>query len=283
MKVGLKHSSDANNNDENIIKQYISEIKNIKVLTAEEEKKLSREIMDGNKSSRDHLVRSNLKLVIKIAKQYAGASASLLDLIQEGNIGLIKAAEKFDYKKECKFSTYAAWWIKHSIFKFLMQKCREIRLPFRKEKLLRDIKKAKQVISEDKINTREISKSLKVEESMIKSLLNITKPVISIDIESQDSSVTLKDVINANDEYEPYNIVKKIFIREETEKLLNSLFEMEREILRYRYGLLNGEYYTLEKTSRFFGISPETVRQIEMRALKKLKQQNSESKNLLYD
>ena len=264
---------------------YLCQIRNDRLLTAEEEKDLSRRILQGDKAARENLINSNLRLVVKIARGYLTHDMDLLDLIQEGNLGLIKAAEKFDFRKNVRFSTYASFWIKQSIARALSNKSRMIRLPHRKEEKLRKIAKASQRFS--KINGRtpgaeELSSETKIEEQEIRNILRLPEKVLSIESANDGEGYSLKSVLQ-DSKYDPDYIVMRKYLKEKTTEMLRILTEKERKVLLYRYSFINGRKYTLKDIGETLALSPETVRQIEMKALKKIREHFSHLKELLWD
>jgi RNA polymerase primary sigma factor len=256
------------------LKTYFNQIKGRPLLTFEEELELSRRIEAGDNEARQQLIEANLKLVVKIAKSFKTSDVALLDLIQEGNLGLMKAAEKFDFRKRVRFSTYASWWIKQSIVRALSNKRRAIRLPHRKEEKIRKINKVINMLSQKYMRTPdipEIASELNMTEREITALLSVSHHIVSLDSENSDISGTLQEVLE-DYSYDPDNELMRKSLREETLKHLNSLKEKEREIIKYRFSFYGGKKYTLKTIGARMGISPETVRQIEMRALAKLKE-----------
>jgi RNA polymerase primary sigma factor len=264
---------------------YLYKIRNDRLLTADEEKDLSKRILKGDKIARKNLINSNLRLVVKIARGYLTHDMDLLDLIQEGNLGLIKAAEKFDFRKNVRFSTYASFWIKQSIARALSNKSRMIRFPHRKEEKLRKISKASQKFS--KLNGRtpnaeELSSETKIEKQEIRSILRLPERVLSIESATEGDNYSLQGILQ-DSKYDPDFIVMRKYLREKTSEMLQILTEKERKVLLYRYSFINGKKYTLKNIGETLGISPETVRQIEMKALKKIREHFSHLKELLWD
>ncbi len=265
------------------LKSYFEQIKKTSLLTAVEEKDLSKRIQTGDDTAQKRLVESNLRLVVKIAKSYLTSELSLLDLIQEGNLGLIKAATKFDYKKNVRFSTYASWWIKQAIVRALSNKRRTIRLPHRKEEILRKINKTYNALSQKLMrepNIAEVAVAVGLKEEDVISILNMSTSVVSLDGESSDDSGSLQEVIE-DYSFDPDRELMIKSLREETMKFLESLDEKEKEIIMYRFSFYGGKY-TLKTIGDKMGISPETVRQIEIKALKKLSECARDLKEYVY-
>ncbi len=264
---------------------YLYQLKKDKLLTADEEKSLSKKILQGDGQARETLIKSNLRLVVKIAKGYISREMDLLDLIQEGNLGLIKAADKFDFRKNVRFSTYASFWIKQSIARALSNKSRLIRLPHRKEEKLRKVTRAQQKLSKDfgrTADNSELASETKIDQDEIRSILNLPDKVLSIESSNNDDSYSLKNTVE-DPKYNPDNIVMKNYLKEKTEEMLDILTEKEKKVLLYRYSFLKGEKYTLKDIGEQLLISPETVRQIELRALKKIREHFSHLKEFLRD
>jgi len=265
------------------LNSYLFHIRNGYLLTAEEEKSLSRRIMSGDRSARERLINSNLRLVVKIAKGYPSQEMDLIDLIQEGNLGLIKAAEKYDFTKNVRFSTYASFWIKQSITRALANKSKMIRLPHRKEEKLRKITKASQRLSKMSgctPDTSALSRETKLDESEVSSILQLPKKVLSIESTGESEVCSLKNIIE-DPKYNPDFIVMRNYLKEKTKEMLTILTAKERDILLYRYAFINGKKDTLKNIGDKLKISPETVRQIEIRALRKIREHFSHLKDFL--
>lgn len=270
---------------EDVLKTYFEQIKSTPLLSFQEELDLSRRIEKGDEPARQKLIESNLRLVVKIAKAYVSTDALLLDLIQEGNLGLIHAAQKYDYSKNVRFSTYANWWIKQSITRALANKRRPIRLPHRKEEALKKIQKAFNTLSQRlmrKPNTAEIAQEVHLPAEDVDNILTMTSSMVSLDAESgEDDSTSIIDLYE-DYTYSPDKDLLKDAMETDTRRFLELLAEREKKILMYRFEFYNGEKYTLKQIGEEMGISPETVRQIEMRALRKFKEQAVELKDYMY-
>jgi RNA polymerase primary sigma factor len=267
------------------LRSYFDQIKKTPLLTAEEERQLSKRIQKGNQQALKQLVEANLRLVVKIAKVFMTSDVSLLDLIQEGNLGLMRAASKFDYRKNVRFSTYASWWIKQSIVRSLSNKRRAIRLPHRKEELLRKINKAANALSQSLMReptVDELASEVGVDPSDINGLMNMSYNVVSLDGDSADDSGSLKDVFE-DYSYDPGAELMRKSLREDTLRSLSMLPDKEREIILYRYSFHGGKKWTLKTIGDKMGISPETVRQIEIRALKRLGETASDLRAYVYN
>ena len=270
--------------DDDTLKAYFNQIRKTPLLTFEEELHLSRRIEKGDVAARQQLVEANLRLVVKIAKAYVSTDVGLLDLVQEGNLGLLKAASKYDHRKKVRFSTYASWWIKQSITRALSNKRRSIRLPHRKEDALRKIQRAYNTLSQRlarRPSVEEVATDVGMESADVVQILNISNGPVSLDSEINADSGTLHDVFEDYSFAPDTEIMQKV-MREETLKFLERLREKEKQILLYRFAFYGGKKYTLKRISDEMGISPETVRQIEMRALRKLRQHASELEEFVY-
>lgn len=255
------------------LQAYYAAIRRNPLLDGDQEKELSRRVLAGDNSARQQLIECNLRLVVKIAKAYEVPDVALLDLIQEGNLGLIKAASRFDYRKDVRFSTYAAWWIKQSISRALANRRRAIRIPHRKEDSLKNIQRAYNFLSQKLMRSPsvdEIAEEVHLYREEVNEILQITSPLVSLETEINEESGTLMDLIE-DDTFSPEREVMEEAVSDETERLLQTLKERERQVMTYRYATSGGERYTLKWISDTMGISPETVRQIELRALRKLR------------
>ncbi len=267
------------------LRSYFDQIKKTPLLTAEQEQELSRLVQKGDHAAFSRLVEANLRLVVKIAKAFMTSDLSLLDLIQEGNLGLMRAASKFDYRRNVRFSTYASWWIKQAIVRSLSNKRRAIRLPHRKEELLRKISKATNCLSQSLMREptcQEIATEVGVETDDVQSLMEMSYNVVSLDGDSGDDSGSLKDVFE-DYSFDPGRELLRKSLREDTLRSLDMLPSKEKQILLYRYSFHGGKRYTLKKIGDKMGISPETVRQIEIRALRRLGETASELRAYVYN
>jgi RNA polymerase primary sigma factor len=252
---------------------YFSQIRNGRLLSFEEELELSRRIQNGDAAACSELVEANLRLVVKIAKSYIQSGVDIMDLIQEGNIGLITAARKYDYKKKVRFCTYAAWWIKQGIRRFLATRRREIRLPYRKDEALRKIQKAKMFLAHElrrSPSVEEIAKNTGIGRRDVVHAINAPAAVVSLDAGYESSSGSLHDT------YEDYTFSPEKHVIEKTmaediHKFLDTLLHKEQQVLLHRFSFYGNPRSTLKNLARQVGVSPETIRQIELRAVRKFR------------
>lgn len=264
--------------EDDALKSYFNEIKKHPLLSFEDEQELSRKIEKGDEKARHRLIEANLRLVVKIAKSYVSPGFGLLDIIQEGNMGLIRAAEKFDYRKQVRFSTYAAWWIRQSIVRALAKKQKAIRLPHRKNSLLKKVQRTYYQLSQEtehEPSSREIAEELGIDQVQVDQIMQMGNPVVSLDTEIGEDSSTLMDLYE-DKTYNPERNYMRQSLEEDTLRFLEHLKEREKQILLYRFSFYGGKKLTLKSIGQEMGISPETVRQIEMRALRKLKDHSEE-------
>jgi RNA polymerase primary sigma factor len=261
---------------EDTLKIYYERVKQIALLTAEEERDLSMRIQSGDAIARTRLIEANLRLVIKIARAFSNFDVPLIDLIQEGNMGLIKAAERFDYRRNVRFSTYASWWIKQAVTRSLVNSRRSIRLPHRKEELIKRIHKTYGYLSQTlsrEPSRGEIALELGISEHLVHEALDMSGNVIPLEADSDDEeSGSILDVY-ADETYSPDNELLRASAREKTVTLLEALMEKEREVLIHRFEFYGNSKKTLKGIGESMGISAETVRQIEKRAIRKLRNQ----------
>jgi RNA polymerase primary sigma factor len=267
------------------LQTYYDQIKSKRLLTSEEELDLARRIEEGDGEARKQLINANLRLVVKIAKSFKTPEVPLLDMIQEGNLGLMKAAEKFDHRRKVRFSTYASWWIKQSIVRALSNKRRAIRLPHRKEEKLRKIKKVAQVLSQDLMREPEIAE-IALEAGMnvgeVETILKASNTIVSLDGEADGNNGSLQELVE-DYTFDPNKELEVKSLQEATMKSLDSLKEREKKIIMYRYSFYGGRKYTLKSIGAELGISPETVRQIEIKALRKLREHAENLREYCYN
>lgn len=271
------------NNNLNLMSLYLSDIQKFNLLSKEEEYDLLRRIKEENdEQARQLLILSNLRLVISTAKKSLGNGLPLIDLISEGNIGLIKAINKFDYEKGHRFSTYAVWWIKQSIKKAIINIGRDIRIPSYKYEQLSKVNKVMKdymATHGEMPSTSYIAQKIDLKENKVVLLMNEFQDMISLN-EVVGDNIFLEDVIGKNDDVEE-KIIKEDQLLEMRELLNNVLSEREKIILEYRYGLYNNKIYTLKEIGEMMGITRERVRQIEKKSITKLKEHLKKYKDIL--
>jgi len=271
--------------NDTLLDTYFKQIKGYPLLTFEEELELSRQIHEGNKEALNKLVNSNLRLVAKIAGLYNVPDIPVLDIIQEGNMGLIHAASKFDYQKNVRFCTYASWWIRQFISRFISKKRRFVRLPQRKEDTLRKIQHVYHSLCQTLMyqpQNSDIAKELGIPVQDVDFIVNMAADSLPFEQTfSDDENVSTMDV-HEDYTYNPERTFMKKISHDNTMRILNKLKDKEKRILNYRYQLNGCEHHTLREIGDKLDISPETVRQIEMRALKKIRNHANELKECMY-
>ena len=257
------------------VRMYLKEIGRVPLLTAEEEVELARRMEAGDASARHRLEEANLRLVVSIAKRYVGRGMLFLDLIQEGNLGLLKAVEKFDYSKGYKFSTYATWWIRQAITRALADQARTIRIPVHMvetiNKLVRVSRSLLQELGRD-ATAEEIAKEMGLSVVRVREIMKIAQEPVSLETpvgEEEDSH--LGDFIEDEAALDPADAASMMLLKEQIAEVLKTLAPREAEVLRLRFGLEDGRSRTLEEVGQSFGVTRERIRQIEAKALRKLR------------
>jgi RNA polymerase primary sigma factor len=257
------------------VRMYLREIGKVPLLTPQEEVDLAKRVEAGESEAKQKIVDANLRLVVSIAKKYIGRGMLFLDLIQEGNLGLIRAVEKFDYRKGFKFSTYATWWIRQAITRAIADQARTIRVPVHMvETINKMVRISRQLVQRQgrEPTDEEIAKEMEIEESKVEDIRRIAQLPVSLETpigEEEDSQ--LGDFIEDRDLPSPEDSAAGHLLREQIEGMLDALSDREREVLYYRFGLEDGRSYTLEEVGRRFGVTRERIRQIEAKALRKLR------------
>ena len=257
------------------VRMYLKEIGRIKLLTPEEEQEIAKKMAEGDEDARKRMSEANLRLVVSIAKRYVGRGMQLLDLIQEGNLGLMKAVEKFDYTKGYKFSTYATWWIRQSITRAIADQARTIRIPVHMvetiNRVLRTSHSMVQKLGREP-TTKEIADELHIEESKVEEVLKIAQEPVSLETpigEEEDSH--LGDFIQDDEASQPSEEASYTLLREQLEEVLSTQTPREEQVLRMRFGLTDSKPHTLEEVGKEFDVTRERIRQIESKALRKLR------------
>ena len=257
------------------VRMYLKDIGKIPLLSSERETELAELAALGNKEAKNELVRANLRLVVSIAKKHIGKGMFLLDLIQEGNLGLMKAVEKFDYRKGYKFSTYATWWIRQAISRAIADQARTIRIPVHMVETIHKVSRTTRVLLQElgrDPTTEEIAERLETTPEKIREILKIAQDPVSLETpvgEEEDSH--LGDFVEDNESPTPSETASYSLLREQLQAVLLTLSPREAEVIRLRYGLYNGRALTLEEVGQRFNITRERIRQIEAKALRKLR------------
>ncbi len=269
LKPGIKSST----NDP--VRMYINEITKVRLLTASEEVVLAKRIEEGDNGAKDRLIEANLRLVVSIAKKYIGKGLVLLDLIQEGNLGLIKAVDRFDYKKGFKFSTYATWWIKQSVTRAIDDHSRTIRIPVHMvetiNKLVRVQRKLHQKLEREP-SYDDIAEEMGITSERVREIMKLSQEPISLETPvSEDENSYIGDFVEDLKVEAPSDAAFFTMLQEQLQKVLNTLNDRERKIIESRFGLNDGHPRTLEEVGREFGITRERIRQVEFKALDKLR------------
>ncbi len=263
------------------VRMYLREIGRIKLLTAEEEIELARKIVKGGlegANAKRKLVQANLRLVVSIAKKYVGRGMLFLDLIQEGNLGLIRAAEKFDHERGYKFSTYATWWIRQAITRAIADQARTIRIPVHMVETINKLKKITRKLAQEKSrkpNEEELAQAMGISVVKLREIIKVAQEPLSLETPiGKEEDSRLGDFIEDREAEAPATTVAHELLREDLTEVLSSLSPRERDVLRLRFGLDDGRQRTLEEVGQLFGVTRERIRQIEAKALRKLRHPN---------
>ncbi|GCE20343.1 sigma-70 family RNA polymerase sigma factor [Dictyobacter kobayashii] len=261
---------------ENAIRQYLAEIGRYPLLSAEQEMQLAQRIITGDIKAQQHLVEANLRLVVSIAKRYNNHGVSLLDLIQEGNLGLIRAAQKFDPVRGFRFSTYATWWIRQAISRAVAEHTRTIHIPVHVVELIYKMKRITRQLYQDLGRDpfpEEIANAIHLSKERIVELQSMAEAPISLDAPlSDDEQYHLADIIEDTHAAAPADVVTHQVLRDHISRALETLSQRERQVIELRYGLQDGYCHTLEELSTYFKLTRERIRQIEVKALRTLRQ-----------
>ena len=257
------------------IRMYLKEIGTVPLLSAEEELELAKRKAEGDEKAKDRLIEANLRLVVSIAKRYTGRGMNFLDLVQEGNLGLMKGVQKFDYTKGYKLSTYATWWIRQSVTRALADGARTIRVPVHMVETINKIAKMQRKLTLDlgyEPKTSELAKALNMSEEKVEEILQIAREPASLEtpIGEEDDS-NLGDFVADSNVVTPEQNVESVMLREHLDTLLGDLKERERQVIVLRFGLDDGHPRTLEEVGKEFNVTRERIRQIEAKALRKLR------------
>lgn len=257
------------------VRMYLSEIGKIHLLSGAEEVDLAKRIENGDQNAKSHLVECNLRLVVSIAKKYLGRGMLFLDLIQEGNLGLIRAVSKFDYRRGFKFSTYATWWIRQAITRSIADQARTIRIPVHMvetiNRMLRVTRELAQSLGREP-TVEEIAKEMEVEPARIEQVRQTAQEPVSLESPvGEEDDNELGDMLEDKNALSPDEAASLEMLRTQLDTILQTLTPREREVLRLRFGFVDGQSYTLEEVGARFGVTRERIRQIEVKALRKLR------------
>jgi RNA polymerase primary sigma factor len=267
------------------VRLYLREIGKIPLLNAEEELALAKKVVSGDKKSKDKMAEANMRLVVSIAKRYSGRGLDFLDLIQEGNTGLLRAVEKFDPEKGFKFSTYATWWIRQAITRAISDQARTIRIPVHMvetiNKLLRTQRRMTQELNREP-TIEELGKELEMEPEKVEYVMKIKQDITSLDAgvgrDGDDEDSVLRDFIEDEDSVTPEESAASQLLKEQVQAILSTLSDREQKIIKMRFGLENGKSHTLEEVGQEFAVTRERIRQIEAKALAKLRKHKDSKK-----
>ena len=267
------------------VRMYLREIGKVSLLTAAEEVELAKRMEAGDEEAKQRLIDANLRLVVSIAKKYIGRGMLFLDLIQEGNLGLIRAVEKFDYRRGFKFSTYATWWIRQAITRAIADQARTIRVPVHMVETINKMVRVSRLLVQElgrEPSDEEIAKRMGIDPSRVEEIRRISQLPVSLETpigEEEDSQ--LGDFIEDHDLPSPDEAAAGHLLHEQIEDMLDTLTEREREVLHFRFGLEDGHSYTLGEVGKKFNVTRERIRQIEAKALRKLRQPSKRLKDFL--
>ena len=269
----ISYGVDANIDDP--VKVYLKEIGRVPLLSTDEEILLAEKMLNGDENAKKRLSEANLRLVVSIAKRYVGRGMQFLDLIQEGNLGLIKAVEKFDHSKGFKFSTYATWWIRQAITRAIADQARTIRIPVHMVETITKVKKiSSQLLHQNghEPTAEEIAKELSMSVDKVREIMRISQEPVSLETPiGEDEDSHLGDFIPDDEAPAPVDATSHVLLREQLSEVLGTLTPREEMVLRLRFGLVDGRSRTLEEVGKEFNVTRERIRQIEAKALRKLR------------
>lgn len=268
------------------VRLYLREIGKIPLLTPEEEAELAQKVVEGDKKAKDKMVEANMRLVVSIAKRYSGRGLDFLDLIQEGNTGLLRAVEKFDPEKGFKFSTYATWWIRQAITRAIADQARTIRIPVHMvetiNKVMRTMRRMTQELNREPTN-EELAKEMGMDVEKIEYVMRIKQDIASLDAsvgrEGDDEDSVLGDFVEDEERDSPEDSTANQILKEQIAEIISTLSDREQKIIKLRFGIGGGRPHTLEEVGAEFSVTRERIRQIEAKALSKLRK-HKETKKL---
>jgi RNA polymerase primary sigma factor len=257
------------------VRMYLKEIGQVPLLTVEEEQELAKRVAEGDEKAKAKLIESNLRLVVSIAKKYSGRGMHILDLIQEGNTGLIRAVEKFDYTKGNKFSTYATWWIRQAVTRAIADQARTIRVPVHMVEVINKATRCSRQLTQQlgrEPTMEEVAEELNLPYDKVAEALRTAADTLSLDTPVGDEEdTTIGSFVEDENMLGPAEATANMLLAEALDDLLGTLTEREAEVLRMRYGLYDGRQHTLEEVGKMFGVTRERIRQIENKAIRKLR------------
>ena len=257
------------------VRQYLKTIGQVRLLTMEEEQKIAKRISEGDPEAKKELIEANLRLVVSIAKKYVGRGLPLLDLIQEGNIGLMKAVDKFEYEKGFKFSTYATWWIRQAITRAIADQAKTIRVPVHMVETINKVVRARRTLTQElgrEPSNKEIAEMLGEDEDRVTEIMSFSQDPVSMEAPVGDEDDShLGDFIKDDNVPVPADAATFTLLKEQLEEVLGTLTEREQKVLTLRFGLEDGRARTLEEVGKEFNVTRERIRQIEAKALRKLR------------
>jgi len=270
---------------EDPVRTYLKEIGRVSLLSAAQEVELARQMEAGSAQAKQHLTEANLRLVVSIAKKYAGRGLSFLDLIQEGNLGLMRAVDKFDYRRGFKFSTYATWWIRQAITRALADQARTIRVPVHMMETITKLGRVSRTLLQElgrEPTEAEIAEEMGMRPERIREIVQFSQTPVSLETPvGEDEESTLADLVEDKDATPPADAASQTLLQEQLSEILNTLTARERRVLQLRFGLIDGQERTLEEVGRRLGLTRERIRQTEVSALRKLR--DSSRSHLLRD
>jgi RNA polymerase primary sigma factor len=255
------------------VRTYLKEIGGVSLLSAKDEVRLAKLIEMGDQNAKNALIEANLRLVVSVAKRYMGRGLNLLDLIQEGNLGLIRAVEKFDYRKGFKFSTYATWWIRQAVSRAIADQARTIRIPVHMVDAINRVTRTQRSLLQDlgrEPTSSEIGRVLDLPPHKVEELLKLARETVSLEAPMGDTDASLADFIEDDPTRQPEAIAAEKIMKEDLARTLAGLPERERKIIELRYGLSGQDPMTLEQVGQEFGVTRERIRQMEIKTLRRL-------------